>query len=274
VSPATAAAIATWRPIIRAWARSYGCRDDEDVAQEVLLAFAREPEVRDPKAWLRTVTLRIARDHQARRRELLVEELPVLAAEEDGPEETLVSSQRRRSVWQAIRSLVAPRRRVLVQVAIEGRPLADVAREEGIPESTARSRLREAERDVGADLARRREEERRRSGGFTSWLAAIGLLDLRSFFRARHALAGAIVAGGVLAILWPVESPRPAPPAPAVIAPVALVEDPLPVEEVEETAPPAPTAEPARPAQEVRPPAERARHDAGRRFRAERFGRP
>jgi hypothetical protein len=150
-------------------------------------------------------------------------------------------------------------------VSIDGRTIEQAAAAEGIPESTVRARLRDGAEDLRGELSRRRAEERRKSG-FSSWLAAWGLMDLRAFRRVGSALAATAV-GGMLFISGEVVPVRPdasehvrtAP------APVALVEDPPPP--AVEAAPVAPVR-PAGPS----PVRERTRHDAGKRFRAERFG--
>jgi len=261
-----------YRPTVLAWARSYvRPHEAEDVAQGVLEALARNGARVDAAAiegWLRSATFRVAkniqRQHARRKDQPITPEMPDLAtAPEDGPEETLVSSQRRRTIWEAIRALVPQRRRVLVEVEIHGREIADVAREDGIPESTAASRLVAAKADMRADLGRQRAEERRRTGGFSSWLVAWGLLDLRVWARRGLAALGAATAGGALCISatsgetlasTPEERPAMAFEVPSVSQPVTSW-----AERSQERV----TAEVTRP---------RERHDAGRRFRAERFG--
>jgi RNA polymerase sigma-70 factor (ECF subfamily) len=233
----------------------------DDVVQEVWLAFARDSHKVDAEhaaGWLRAVARTKVVDHVRHRRDALTDP-PEPPSAAPSPEDTLRSRELAESVRRAMAEIVVSRRRVLDAVALEGRPLAEVAREEGIPESTARSRLRDGEADLRGVLSRRREGERRRSG-FTSWVAAWGLLDLR---RLRWPLAAA-VAGGALA-MWPASAEAPRRALPAAVAPVALVEDPRPAD-----APPW-RAERVEAVGVVAVPA-RARHDAGRRFRVERFG--
>ena len=260
--PESNAVARSYARAVRGWvSECVSARDVDDVVQSVFEAFARDAhkvDVATVAGWLRAVTRTKVVDHLRQRREDLTDP-PEPASDAPSPEDTLQSQELTESVRKAMAEIVVSRRRVLDAVALEGRPLAEVAREEGIPESTARSRLREGEADLRGVLSRRREGERRRSG-FTSWRAAWGLLDLR---RLRWPLA-AVVAGGALA-MWPASTEAPRRPVPAAVAPVALVEDPAPVE--------SPRAVEVVVVGEKAPPA-RARHDAGRRFRAERFGAP
>ena len=135
-----------------------------------------------------------------------------------------------------------------------GSPLRDVC-------STARVRARDGAADLRGLLKRSREKEKRRTGGFSSWAAMLALLDLRAWARRSLAAFGAATMGGALYTLTVPVEPRL--PEAVVIAPVVLAED-APLPDTRE-----PREAPASPVVVVR---ERARHDAGRRFRAERFG--
>ena len=260
--PESNAVARSYARAVRGWvSECVSARDVDDVVQSVFEAFARDAhkvDVATVAGWLRAVTRTKVVDHLRQRREDLTDP-PEPASDAPSPEDTLRSQELTESVRRAMAEIVVSRRRVLDAVALEGRPLAEVAREEGIPESTARSRLREGEADLRGVLSRRREGERRRSG-FTSWLAAWGLLDLR---RLRWPLAAAVAGGALTMLPASAEAPRRA--APASVAPVALVEDPRPAEvppwRAEEVEAVGVVAVPAR-----------VRHDAGRRFRAERFG--
>lgn len=246
-----------------AWARSYGCNGAaEDIAHdalELLLRRAPDVQVDRAEAWLRAVVLTKARESQRPSREVLAEASPV--SEAPDPEDTLASAQVAREVTEAMERLARSRRDILRGVVAEGRPLVEVAAEEGVPESTARVRARDGAADLRGLLKRSREKEKRRTGGFSSWAAMLALLDLRAWARRSLAALGATATGGVLFISADSWTPVATPEVP-VIAPVVLAEDaPLPDTREPREAP--------RPVVVVR---ERTRHDAGRRFRAERFG--
>jgi RNA polymerase sigma-70 factor (ECF subfamily) len=250
-----------------AWARSYGLStaDAEDVAHaalETLLQKGAEVRRECVHAWLRTVVLHKAREHSRARREVLAETAEPVAEVPD-PEDTLVSRQMTAQVRAALACIPPSRRDVVRLVAIDGRTLDEAAAAEGVPESTVRARLRDGTADLRGELSRRRAEERRKSGGFSSWLAAWGILDLRVWARRSLAALGAATLGGALTALTVSSEPVAAPQTPVAVAPVVLVEDaPLPDTREHREAPAA--SQPV-----VR---ERTRHDAGRRFRAERFG--
>jgi len=246
-----------------AWARSYGCNGAaEDIAHdalELLLRRAPDVQVDRAEAWLRAVVLTKARESQRPSREVLAEASPV--SEAPDPEDTLASAQVAREVTEAMDRLARSRRDILRGVVAEGRPLVEVAAAEGVPESTARVRARDGAADLRGLLKRSREKEKRRTGGFSSWAAMLALLDLRAWARRSLAAFGAATMGGALYTLTVPVEPRL--PEAVVIAPVVLAED-APLPDTRE-----PREAPASPVVVVR---ERARHDAGRRFRAERFG--
>jgi hypothetical protein len=205
------------------------------------------------------VVLTKARESQRPSREVLAEASPV--SEAPDPEDTLASAQVAREVTEAMERLARSRRDILRGVVADGRPLVEVAAAEGVPESTARVRARDGAADLRGLLARQRAQEKRRTGGFSSWAIGAALLDLRVWARRSLAALGATATGGVLFISADSWTPVATPEVP-VIAPVVLAEDaPLPDTREPREAP--------RPVVVVR---ERTRHDAGRRFRAERFG--
>ena len=265
--PESNAVARSYARAVRGWvSECVSARDVDDVVQSVFEAFARDAhkvDVATVAGWLRAVTRTKVVDHLRQRREDLTDP-PEPASDAPSPEDTLQSQELTESVRRAMAEIVVSRRRVLDAVALEGRPLADVAREEGIPESTARSRLREGEADRRGKRECQRAAERRQ-GGFSSWLVAWGLMDLRVWARRGPAALGAAAAGGALYISatsgetlasTPDERPVLAFEAPSVSQPVTGW-----AERGQERV----TAEVTRP---------RERHDAGRRFRAERFGQP
>jgi len=153
------------------WARRYvGASEAEDIAQAALLALVQKGhtvEVHAAAAWLRTAVSYKARSHGRGHRELLDGEIEIAA---DGdPEATLASAEISAEVTRALATVAHQRRAILYPVLAEGRPIAEVARELGVPQSTARVRLRDGAADLHGVLERRRVAERRRSRGSTSW---------------------------------------------------------------------------------------------------------
>lgn len=251
-----------YRGAVVRWARSVApASDAEDIAQDALTAFVAAAPALLPLAspsWLRTTVYRLARRH--RTREVLAD-VPEIACPDPDPEDTLASREVAEQVQRALGKVPRSRREIVTRVHGEGLTIAAVAVADGIPESAARRRLADGTEDLRAAMTQERAKERRKSRGFTSWLASLGILDLRVWTRRSLAALGAATAGGVLVSLTVPVLPRT--PDAAMVAPVVLVED-------------APLLDTREPRETPRPAAvvvrERARHDAGRRFRAERFG--
>ncbi len=117
----------------------------EDVVQETLLRAWRHPQAVDPRRgpvrpWLFTVARRIAiDDHRARTRrpeETSDGALTVLASSEDEIEHALQAWL----VADALASLSAPHREVLVETYYRGRSVGEAARVLGVPPGTVKSR--------------------------------------------------------------------------------------------------------------------------------------
>lgn len=252
-------AVRSLRPLCVRWARSVVGGDAEDVAQAALEALVRKGpliEAGAATAWLRTAVYYLARSHMRGRKELLVTG-PELAADGD-PEDTLASAQLSAEVQAALARVSSTRRPFVVGVLAEGRTLAAVAREEQIPESAARRRLADGTADLRGALSRERVAERRRTGGFSSFAAMLGLADVR-WFRWTPAL-GAIALGGALLHTSPTLAPTPDELPARVFVAVAV-----------EQATTLPRAE--RGAERVEPAAPRKAHDAGARMLAARLAR-
>lgn len=278
MTPAQAAAVVpALRPIALRWACSYvDAQDAEDVAQtalELLVEKAAEVRLADVDSWLRGTVWRTAANHRrsARRdRELLVQALPDRPDEAPNPEQTLRSRELGAAVREAMEAIESSKRDILKQVALEERPIAEVAREQNAPESTVRGRLEAAEEELRADLARKRLEEKRKSGSSSwcpIWLAA---LDPRiAWRRARQAVqaairpAAALLAAGALGGAPQIpETLGPTPDAP--VAHAMPIDTLRPVTAL-------PAAERGVERVVVRP---RARHDVGARMLAERLVHP
>jgi RNA polymerase sigma factor (sigma-70 family) len=245
-------------------------QDAEDVAQsaiEVLLRRAADIEQGAAHEFLRSTVWRAASSLRRSRKEVLTEASPV--ADAPDPEQTLASAE----VSAAVRDAVArmpESRRIVIDVLGAERTVADVAREEGIPESTARSRLEAGTEQLEADLRRQRAREKRKSGSTSwcpVWLAALDPRDawrrarqtVQAAIRPAAALLAASTLGGA-----PHDIPTLGPTAIDMPARVLAVDTVRPVTAL-------PAAE--RGAGMAAPEHRRARHDAGARFRAERFGR-
>ena len=253
------------RPLCVRWAASVVPDHAEDVAQEALVALTRRRDdvPRDKAgAWLREAVRRIALDTRSKQRDVPgdVSQAPCRAP---SPEDTLASAEVSQVMRAALARMPESRRRVVVEVVGEETSIAAVAREDGIAESTVRTRLAVDVADLRDELQRQRVAEKRR-GGSTSWCVVLGLTDVRAALK-RIALLGTtaavIVAGGAS-----LHSPALGPTAIEAPARVVMVDTVRPVvatmaeRSVERPAPASPEHR-------------RARHDAAARFAAERFGR-
>jgi RNA polymerase sigma-70 factor, ECF subfamily len=116
----------------------------EDVAQETLLrAWRHAEDLTDARgsvrSWLFTVARNIVIDEWRTRRsrsEVPTPDVPELTSGGDGTDELLLSWV----VAEALTSLSAEHRAVLVECYYRGRSVADAARRLGIPEGTVKSR--------------------------------------------------------------------------------------------------------------------------------------
>lgn len=139
--------------------------DADDLAQEALLKAYRSlrgaPEVMNLEAWLYSVTRSVCHDayrqRRARGRDAEVE----FDEQRDGQElshptahELLQQKSESERLWCAIRALEPTFRVPLVLVDIEGLPYEQVARIEGIPVGTVRSRLSRARQRLAEILGR------------------------------------------------------------------------------------------------------------------------
>jgi RNA polymerase sigma factor (sigma-70 family) len=256
------------RPALVRWASSLvPHRVAEDVAQEALMALTRHRDRvsrQEAAAWLREAVRRQALAAWRGLREM-PEEAPEVAASET-PEDTLVSAQLTAAVRRAMDDVAESRRRILQAVTIDERQVVDVAREVGIPESTAHGRLEAATTEVRDALHRQRVAERRRTGGSSSWML-MPFMDVRAWWRRALALLGttaAVAAGGASLHISPTLGPTP--------------EEPLArAAEVEPLRLPTPLPAAEHGVERVSNPYEfvpRARHDVAARMLAERMRRP
>jgi RNA polymerase sigma factor (sigma-70 family) len=272
VTPDAARRLATvLRPQAVRWASDYvDAQDAEDVAQtalEVLLRRAADIHTDAAYEFLRVTVWRAASSLRRAQREVLTDaERPDPGPD---PETTLASAEVSQAVRDAVARMPESRRRVVVEI-IDGRTVADVARDEGIPESTARDRLRAGEDDLRADLTRQRAAEKRKSGS-TSWCPMwLAALDPRvAWRRVRQTVQTAIrPAAALLAASTLGGAPR-----------TSFDLGPTPDEPVVHTMPvdtirPVTSTTAERGVDRVAPVRPRARHDVGARMLAERMRRP
>jgi RNA polymerase sigma factor (sigma-70 family) len=133
----------------------------EDVTQEVFLHLWRRPAAFDPdrgrlRAWLATVAHHRAVDHL--RRAGARERYTARAAAErepaspPNPEEAAVAAAVAKRVRVAVDELPEAQRTAVLLAYYEGRTFRQVARLTGVPEGTAKSRLRLGLRRIAARL--------------------------------------------------------------------------------------------------------------------------
>jgi RNA polymerase sigma factor (sigma-70 family) len=137
----------------------------EDVAQEVFLHLWERPWAFDPdrgrlRAWLATMAHHRAVDHlrrgRVRGRYATLAAAEGEAAPPPSPEEAAVAAAVAKRVRVAVDELPAAQRTAVVLAYFEGRTFRQVAQITGVPEGTAKSRLR---------LGLRRLADRLRSEG-------------------------------------------------------------------------------------------------------------
>ncbi|WP_437652344.1 RNA polymerase sigma factor [Sorangium sp. So ce1182] len=161
-------------------------RDLEDVMQEAMVRLWERREqartARNPGAFRDSVVLNTARDHRrgARRREeaLTGFDEAALRDERPGPEEHAIARQEAALVRELIGQIGERHRGVFIACELLERPIAEVAREQGIPLETARSRLRRAWEEFDEAAARWASRQRGRGARrlravlFPPWLFA------------------------------------------------------------------------------------------------------
>jgi RNA polymerase sigma-70 factor (ECF subfamily) len=134
----------------------------EDVTQEVFLTIWQRPFDYDPargtlRGWLAMIAHRravdVVRREEKHRRTALDMRLPAASTLGDpvGDQVSDVDSARR--LGQAVRALPEPLRQAITLAYFQGRTYRQVARELGVPEGTAKSRLREGLRRLAVALS-------------------------------------------------------------------------------------------------------------------------
>lgn len=161
------------------WVRALAARlvgggdGPEDLVQDTWVAAleARPREVRSVRAWLSGVTRHLAsrRRRDARTRERHETRRPPAPAPPAAELVERVEVQRR--IAEAVLALEEPYRETVIRRFFDGARPAGIARLQGIPESTVRTRLRRA-------LAKLRERLDRDHGSRAAWCAALGAFRL------------------------------------------------------------------------------------------------
>ena len=132
----------------------------EDITQEVFLVFWERPLAYDPergtlRAWLATIAHRRAVDHVRveERRRVSVLGPRLFEREPDRLEDTVLAADEADRVRQAVEALPGGLREVVELAYFGGRTYRQVGEELGVPEGTAKSRIRLALRRLADALA-------------------------------------------------------------------------------------------------------------------------
>jgi RNA polymerase sigma-70 factor (ECF subfamily) len=144
-----------WLNDVCRWATALGGPgiDPDDVAQEVFLVVQRrlpQFEGDDHSSWLYAITTRVVRSTRRRawlRRTVLGDEgLETLPDPRPAPDEQAQRRQDQRTLYALLGRMSEKRRTVLALCEIAGYTAEEIARLEGIPAATVRSRLFDARR--------------------------------------------------------------------------------------------------------------------------------
>jgi RNA polymerase sigma-70 factor (ECF subfamily) len=132
-----------------AWRLLGNLEDAQDAAQDVFLRLYRNLAKVEASGsltgWLYRVTVNVCHDHRRRRSVMEpVEEWEGIAATGGGPQEELVSAERRRVLDLSLRRLSKKERAAVVLRDLEGLSTSEVARILGSSEATVRSQLSKA----------------------------------------------------------------------------------------------------------------------------------
>ncbi|AUX44955.1 ECF family RNA polymerase sigma factor [Sorangium cellulosum] len=122
-------------------------RDRADLAQDILLSAylsfeSYQPEISRPERWLNRITVHASAHYRERaqhRYEELVpdEDIPRLVDESPSPEDMLSSEEERLMVLEVLQQLDVEAHSILVAHDLDGIPMTELARQRGIPLSTA-----------------------------------------------------------------------------------------------------------------------------------------
>lgn len=123
----------------------------EDVVQETMIAVWRGAERFEGRSQVSTWLFGIARHqaYHARRREAKGERVPAERAEEPDPAATV---ERETRVQRAVAELSPEHREVVFLAFYEGLPYEEIARLQGVPEGTVKSRMFHAKKRLAEEL--------------------------------------------------------------------------------------------------------------------------
>jgi RNA polymerase sigma-70 factor (ECF subfamily) len=134
----------------------------EDVTQEVFLTIWQRPFDFDPargtlRGWLAMIAHRravdVVRREEKHRRTALDVRLPAESGLGDPVGDQVSDVDAARRLGRAVRALPEPLRQAITLAYFQGRTYREVARELGVPEGTAKSRLREGLRRLAVALS-------------------------------------------------------------------------------------------------------------------------
>ena len=153
-------------PTIRRFALAFTSSqaDADDLAQEAMVrAFRSIKSFRGDAAfstWLYRITRNAYVDRtrtrwfRFRSASVSIDAVRGHATEEENPEGQTLRQERRDYIWSVLRTMAPKYRNVLVLVDIEGLEYADVAKIEGVPVGTIRSRLSRGRQQLAKKLGR------------------------------------------------------------------------------------------------------------------------
>jgi RNA polymerase sigma factor (sigma-70 family) len=138
----------------------------EDVAQQTFERAWRHAQAYDPRrgsvrAWLTSIARNLAIDVTRVRRPIPLEPerlLHLAAVERDTPEGHMVATETLAELTSALAALPEAQARAVVLAAIHGMTAEQIARFEGIPVGTAKTRIRAAMGKLRAALATKRAD--------------------------------------------------------------------------------------------------------------------
>ena len=148
------------------WAILQQSQSAEDVVQETFLRAHKARQRFDPSrasfgTWLYQIALNYCRSHLRRKHLLTIpwlrqnEETPELPDGRPGPEATALRGEYRRILWEAVQSLSAPLREVIILHYYMELPAVEIAVMLNCPEGTIYSRLHNARRRLAEALAKK-----------------------------------------------------------------------------------------------------------------------
>ena len=208
---------------VRAYLRSVEWREDEraEVLSEMALSAPAVTPRRQDDSGVRSFFVGFAANllRRRRREELreraLAGHLELVPAPPPDPEATFEQREELARVWAAIASLPEAQQQMLRLLAIDGLSPSEAARQLGIPEATARTRLYQARKNLEARLDRRPVARRTRAAHLLLALAlllvggaALATAVLEAFSPARHQAPGGGHRSGTPP---PTETPPPSP---------------------------------------------------------------